>query len=299
MWDIVHAAAAPVIRLFQTVLILCAAGLAADFLFPSFREWTRTFLFIAVGTMALGPAVEALRLLDGLTGKMTGLFLGVYPLLTAGMATAGGALTLAGWNPAVFLFVQGAVVLGGKWLIPLLTASFLFDYLSRLVPDVPFTRMAEMIRVTIIGAVSVIAACYTLFITSTGIMAWAGSGAAGEPLKVLLRQNIPIVGSFVTDALGVFGKYSAGTAAIAGGWLIGTILVVCLIPAAQVLLTAFFYKWLAALSEPFANEELSGLFDDLGKTMFVLCGITFIVAFAVFYTVLLAVILIKVIAGTG
>lgn len=249
--------------------------------------------------MALGPAAEALRMLDGLTAKMTGLFLGVYPLLTSGMAAAGGALTIAGWNPAVFLFVQGSVVLGGKWLIPLLTVSFIFDYLSRLVPDIPFTRIAEMIRVTILGAVSVIAACYTLFITATGVMAWAGSGSAGEPLKVLLRQNIPLIGSFVTDALGVFGKYSAGTAAMAGGWLIGTILVVCLIPAAQVLLTAFFYKWLAALSEPFAGDELSGLFDDLGKTMFVLCGITFIVAFAVFYTVLLAVVLIKVIAGTG
>ncbi|SEJ19979.1 stage III sporulation protein AE [Bhargavaea ginsengi] len=299
MWELIAAVSGPPIRLFVLIVVLSAAALAADFLVPQFREWTRLFLLVSAGAAAMGPAIDAVRMMDGLIGKMTVLFLGIYPVLAAGMAAAGGALSLINWNPAVFLFVQGAVVIGGKWMVPLLIASFILDYLSRLVPEIPFARISEMIRVTLLGAISVIIACYSLFITATGAMAWSSGSALAEPLKALLRQHVPLVGSFITDTMGVVGKYSSGMAPIAGSYLIVALLVTSLSPVIYVLLTAFLYKWIAALSEPFAHEDLAGLFDDIGKTLFVLCGIMLIVAFAIFYTAVLSIVLIKVIAGAG
>ncbi|WP_213422981.1 stage III sporulation protein AE [Bhargavaea massiliensis] len=299
MWELIAAVAGPPAKLFVLIIVLSAAALAADFVVPQFREWTRLFLLVSAGAAAMGPAIDAVRMMDGLVGKMTGLFLGIYPVLAAGMAAAGGALSLINWNPAVFLFVQGAVVIGGKWMVPLLIVSFILDYLSRLVPEIPFTRISEMIRVTLLGAISVIIACYSLFITATGAMAWSSGSAAAEPIKALLRQHVPLVGSFITDTMGVVGKYSSGLAPIAGSYLIVALLVTSLTPVAYVLLTAFLYKWIAALCEPFAHEDLAGLFDDIGKTLFVLCGIMLIVAFAIFYTAVLSIVLIKVIAGAG
>ncbi|EMR06672.1 stage III sporulation protein AE [Bhargavaea cecembensis DSE10] len=299
MWELIAAVAGPPAKLFALIIVLSAAALAADFAVPQFREWTRLFLLVSAGAAAMGPAIDAVRMMDGLVGKMTGLFLGIYPVLAAGMAAAGGALSLINWNPAVFLFVQGAVVIGGKWMVPLLIVSFILDYLSRLVPEIPFTRISEMIRVTLLGAISVIIACYSLFITATGAMAWSSGSALAEPIKALLRQHVPLIGSFITDTMGVVGKYSSGMAPIAGSYLIVALLVTSLSPVAYVLLTAFLYKWIAALCEPFAHEDLAGFFDDIGKTLFVLCGIMLIVAFAIFYTAVLSIILIKVIAGAG
>jgi stage III sporulation protein AE len=299
MWELIAAVAGPPARLFVLITVLSAAALAADFAVPQFREWTRLFLLVSAGAAAMGPAIDAVRMMDGLVTKMTGLFLGIYPVLAAGMAAAGGALSLINWNPAVFLFVQGAVVIGGKWMVPLLIVSFILDYLSRLVPEIPFTRISEMIRVTLLGAISVIIACYSLFITATGAMAWSSGSALAEPIKALLRQHVPLVGSFITDTMGVVGKYSSGMAPIAGSYLIVALLLTSLTPVAYVLLTAFLYKWIAALCEPFAHEDLAGLFDDIGKTLFVLCGIMLLVAFAIFYTAVLSIVLIKVIAGAG
>ena len=54
-----------------------------------------------------------------------------------------------------------------------------------------------------------------------------------------------------------------------------------------------FLQWTAAFIEPFAHEDLTGLLDDIGKTLFVLCAVSFLIAFAFIYSALFSIILIK------
>ncbi len=221
------------------------------------------------------------------------MFIAVYPILTATMIAAGGAFSLLNFQPAMLLFANGAVVLTEKLLIPLLTTALLLDVATRLLPDIPFTKMAELIRTTLIGAVSAVVAAYSIFITVGGTMSWALSGVASEPIKELIQQNIPLIGSFMTESLGSIGRYTSGLSVFAGGWLISSIWTVALVPSIKTLFTALFYRWTAALIEPFADEDITGLLDDIGKTLFVLCAISFLIAFAFIYTALFSVILIK------
>lgn len=124
-------------------------------------------------------------------------------------------------------------------------------------------------------------------------MSWALSGLASEPIKELIRQNIPLIGSFMTDSMGTIGRYSSGASVFAGGWLISTVTTVAIIPSLKTLLVAFFYRWTAALIEPFADKDITGILDDIGKTLFVLCAVSFLIAFAFIYTALFSIILIK------
>ena len=126
-------------------------------------------------------------------------------------------------------------------------------------------------------------------------MSWALSGLASEPIKELIKQNVPLIGSFMTDSMGTLGRYSSGAGIFAGGWLITTIWTVALVPSLKTLLTAFFYRWTAALIEPFADKDITGMIDDIGKTLFVLCAVSFLIAFAFIYTALFSIILIKLI----
>ena len=49
----------------------------------------------------------------------------------------------------------------------------------------PFYKMAELIRTTLLGAVSAVVAAYSIFITVGGTMSWALTGIASEPVKEL------------------------------------------------------------------------------------------------------------------
>lgn len=284
-----------VLSSFVIVIIATFMALLVDFLFPSFTKWTRMMMIFIVIAVVLQPAFEHLALIRDIAHSISMMFIAVYPILTASMIAAGGAFSMVNFQPAMLLFANGAILLTESVLIPLLTAALIFDLVTRILPAVPFTKMADLIRTTLLGTVSAVVAAYSIFITVGGTMSWALSGFASEPIKELIRQNVPLIGSFMTDSMGTIGRYSSGLSVFAGGWFISTIWTVALLPSIKTLLTAFFYRWTAALIEPFANEDITGILDDIGKTLFVLCAVSFLIAFAFIYTALFSIILIKLI----
>jgi stage III sporulation protein AE len=284
-----------VLSSFVIIVISTFMVLLVDFLFPSFAKWTRMILIFIVVTVVLQPAFEHLVLIRDIANSISMMFISIYPVLTASMIAAGGAFSMLNFQPAMLLFANGAIVLTEKVLIPLLTAALILDLVSRILPAVPFTKMADLIRTTLLGTVSAVVAAYSIFITVGGTMSWALTGLASEPIKELIRQNVPLIGSFMTDSMGTIGRYSSGASIFAGGWLISAIWTVALIPAFKTLITAFFYRWTAALIEPFANEDITGILDDIGKTLFVLCAVSFLIAFAFIYTALFSIVLVKLI----
>jgi len=284
-----------VLSSFVIIIIATFMTLLVDFLFPSFAKWTRMILIFIVVTVVLQPAFEHLTLIRDIANSISMMFISIYPILTASMVAAGGAFSMLNFQPAMLLFANGAIVLTEKVLIPLLTAALILDLVSRILPAIPFTKMADLIRTTLLGTVSAVVAAYSIFITVGGTMTWALTGLASEPIKELIRQNVPLIGSFMTESMGTMGRYSSGASVFAGGWLISAIWTVALIPSFKTLLTAFFYRWTAALIEPFANEDITGILDDIGRTLFVLCAVSFLIAFAFIYTALFSIILVKLI----
>lgn len=264
-----------------------------NYLFPSFSDWTKQLLYIVIVLVVLRPAFEQLLLIQKLMKSIAMLFVTSYPILTAGMAISGNALSLLNFQPALLLFANGAVFFADRLLLPLVTTALLFDIVTRLNPLISYSKLSDMLRTTLLAVVSSIVAAYSIFITAGGAVSWGISEAASEPLKELIRQNIPFVGSFVTDSMGALGRYSSGAGFMVGGWLLVTLWGIAILPVVQTLLLAFLYRWCAALIEPFTSSELSDVLDDIGRSLFVLCAITFLMIFAFVYTVLFFIVFVK------
>jgi len=264
-----------------------------DILVPEGKKWTRFFLFSIAVLYTLTPAIQAIQSMKDFAGQMISLFLSVYPVLTAGLLMNGGTLAFSIWNPALFFFIQFAVFLSEKLLIPLLITTMLLDFISRFNPSTPFTKLTELIRTSLLSIVSAIVVSYSFFISIQGFVSWNISSAVSEPVKKLIQQNIPFVGSFFSESLSTFTRFSSSITAVTGTGLAVGILVVVLVPTLKTILIAFCYRFVAAFVEPFAPEDLADFLDDIGKSLFVLSIISFLIAFAFFYTAIFVVIILK------
>lgn len=172
-----------VLSSFVIVIISTFMALIVDFLFPTFKKWTRMLLVFLVVMVVLQPAFEHLTLIRDIANSISLLFISIYPILTASMVAAGGAFSLLNFQPAMLLFANGAVVLAEYVLIPLLTAALIFDLVTRLLPSVPFTKMADLIRTTLLGTVSAVVAAYSIFITAGGRCLGRCQGLLASRLK--------------------------------------------------------------------------------------------------------------------
>lgn len=293
MLSFLNAVLGPIIPSFAIIILATFMALLLDFLQPSFKKWTRMLLLLAVLMVALQPAFEHFEFIKQITFSISSIFIGLYPVFTAVILASGGTFSLLNFQPAMLLFANGVIFLTDRLLVPLLMAALVLDIATRLMPDISFKRLAELIRTTLLGVVSAIVATYSVFITVGGTMSWAISGVTSEPIKELIQQNVPIIGSLMTESIGMIGSYSAGVSVFIGGWFMVTIVSVALIPSLKTLLMALFFRWMAAFIEPFADEEMTGLLDDIGKTLFVLCAISFLIAFAFIYTAIFIIVLVK------
>lgn len=293
MISFLRAILGPMIASFIIIIVASFMALIVDFLFPSFKRWTRILLFFIILASVLQPAFNHFSFIQQVMYTVSSMFIGVYPIITAVILAAGGTFNLLNFQPTMLLFANGAVFFADRLLIPLLMMALLLDVASRLLPDISFTRLADLIRTTLLGAVSAIVAAYSIFITAGGTMSWALSGTMSEPIKELIQQNVPIIGSFMTESMSSIGRYSSGVSIFVGGWLMTTVWTVAILPSLKTLVTALFYRWTAALIEPFADEDITGLVDDIGKTLFVLCAVSFLLAFAFIYTALFVIALVK------
>lgn len=278
---------------FIIIIGISLFSLMLDFLFPSFRNWTRVLLFLFVFTFVLSNVFTQFTVMQKIAYELSSVFLGVYPLLAVSVVASGNAFQLLNFQPAMLLFAHGAVFMAEKLLIPLLTCALVFDMCTRLLPEISFAKMADLIRTTLLGVVAAVVAAYSLFMTISGTMSWAISGMTIEPVKELIQRNIPFIGSFIIDSIGVIGNYTSGAAIFLSAWLLVTVWTIALLPTMKTLLLAFFYRGVAAFLEPIIDEDIAGLLDDVGKTLFVLCAVSFLLAFALIYTALFSIILIK------
>lgn len=264
-----------------------------DIAIPNGQKWTRFSLFAIAVLFTITPAIEAIRNMKDFASNMISLFMSVYPVLTAGLFMNGGTLAFSIWNPALFFFIQFSVFLSEKLLIPLLITTILLDFVSRFHPSTSFTKLSDLIRTSLLSIVSAIVVSYSFFISIQGFISWNISSAFSEPVKKLIQQNIPFVGSFFSESLSTFSRFSSSITAVTGSGLAVGILVIVLVPTIKTILIAFCYRFVAAFIEPFAPEDLADFLDDIGKSLFVLSMISFLIAFAFFYTAIFVVIILK------
>ena len=280
-------------RYFVVLLMAIIFGMLIDILFPAAKRWTRLGLFCIAVLYTLTPAIEAMEEMQKFAKQMITLFMSVYPVLTAGLLMNSGTLAFSIWNPALYVFIQFTVLLTQKLLIPLLMTTILLDFISRFHPATPFTKLTDIIRTSLLSVVSAVVVFYSLFISVQGFVSWNISSAVTEPIKKIIQTNIPFVGNFFSESLSTFSRFSSSITSLTGGGIALTILVAVLIPTLKTISVAFSYRLIAAIIEPFGPEDLSSFLDDIGKSIFVLSILSFLIAFAFFYTAIFVVILVK------
>jgi len=281
-----------VTRYFIVLLIAIIFAMILDILFPKAKRWTRLSLFCIAVLYTLTPAIDAMYDMQQYSKQMITVFMSVYPVLAAGLLMNSGTMAFSIWNPALYVFIQFTVVLTERILIPLLMTTILLDFISRFHPATSFTKLTDIIRTSLLSIVSAVVVIYSFFISVQGFISWNISSAVTEPIKKIIQQNVPF-GSFFSENLSTFTRFSSSITSITGGGIAFTILLVVLIPTLKTISVAFCYRLVAAIIEPFGPEDLVNFLDDIGKSIFVLSILSFLIAFAFFYTAIFVVILVK------
>lgn len=259
---------------------------------PKFKKWADV-LFVVVLILTLGQTVmDAFLLMGQLAGIFSDFFLALYPILTSLLVIMNAVFSFIAWSPILFFIIESLILLCKKILIPAITVSLILDFCTRFIQEMSFSKASDLIRGSVMTLITASLLAMMTVLSFTGVAFFTIDKTIATPAKKVIEQTIPIVGSLIVEGFSIFHKYQSTATTVAGFSAMTAFWVAAFFPAGKLLIHAMTFKFLAAIIEPFSSSTVSGLLDDVGKSLLVLCAVAVLLGIAfVFIWLLLMVIM--------
>lgn len=250
------------------------------------------FILLFIGTFAQ-RIVDAFIVMGQLITILQAFFAALMPILSTMLIAVQAVFSLLAWNPIVLVIMQLLLFLCSKVLMPALLVALFLDGCTRILPSISFSKTSDLLRGSVLSMVMASVIALSAVLSFSGIAFFQLNEAIKSPIKKLIEQNIPLIGGLVVEGFSMFNKYQSTATTVLGLTFLSGVWAAAFYPAGTLLIHALTFKFLGALTEPFTNGRISGLFDDVGKTLLVLCAIAFLLGFAIVFVVLICVIIIQ------
>nr|WP_106779827.1 stage III sporulation protein AE [Lysinibacillus timonensis] len=254
--------------------------LAIEAFVPKFKKWSDT-LFIVVLVLTLGQTVmDAFSLMTQLASIFSNFFLALYPIIMSLLVILNSVFSFIAWSPIIFFIFELLILLCERILIPAVTIALILDFCTRFIGEMSFGKGSDLIRGTVMTVITATVLAIVTVLSFTGVAFFTIDKAIADPVKKVIEQTIPIVGSLIVQGFSIFHKYQSTATTVAGLSAMTAFWVAAFYPAGKLLIHAMTFKLLAAIIEPFTNSTVSGLVDDVGKSLLVLCAVAFLLGIA-------------------
>ena len=233
--------------------------------------------FFLVLFIVLPDLLKIFQVVAQTVSTLTSTLYSFIPVISSILFLLQGIVAIFAWNPFVLIIVQLILFLTDNIFIPAIIIALFLDIWTRGIPSIPFSKMAQFIRSFLIISIGVLMMILTAVMTISGTLILTLNQSISSPLKRILEQSIPIVGSIIVQALSVMKKTQIVTSSVVGASAILTFVAVIGTPLFFLILKAILYRVLSVISEPLMPSSITNMIEDISKNLLILCGVVAIV----------------------
>lgn len=257
-------------------------------------------LFLYVCILLVIPEVTSIfKIVQEVSTILTSMLMAFAPIVGSILLVLQGPVSALAWNPIVLAIIQFIVWISEQLLIPCLCLALFLDTWSRVMVEMPLTKLASSIRGFLLITIGVSMLVLTSVMTIGGGLIFSLNDSVTAPIKKTLEQSIPFIGSVIVQAISVIKKTQVVSSGVIGATAIISFVSALSLPLILLLFKAFLFKLLSIISEPLLPGRISGLFDDISKNLFVLCGVVAILFVSVVMIILLLIAMFTLFFGRG
>ncbi|MEL7564235.1 MAG: stage III sporulation protein AE, partial [Dehalobacterium sp.] len=197
---------------------------------------------------------------------MTGFLYAIMPLLLSLLAAVGGITSAALIHPAMIAMLSFATFMIKTIVFPFIYFMAVLNIVSQISPNFKVSRLAGLFKDLSLALLGIV---MTIFVGFLGMQGLAGSVADGltvKAAKFAAGAFIPVVGRSLSEALDTV----IGTSLILknGIGILGVIVIflLCAIPAIKIIAISLIYRIVAAVIQPFGDNQLSEALHSLANS---------------------------------
>ena len=230
-------------------------------------QWIVSLLLISLSISIFSQAMVSAR---DTVDLIRDLLFVLLPILLPLLAALGGITTVALLSPALIFALNVLMALIKNVVFPLIWFFAVLRLVSTLAPRFPINKLAGLCKDVALGAMSITTTLFISFMSLSGIASAVRDGVTVKAAKTASGAFIPVVGRTLADTLdSVLGTVLVLKGAVGS---IGALalLLICAIPAAQILAQALLFRIAGALVQPLGENTLAEALSDMGNSLILL-----------------------------
>lgn len=211
----------------------------------------------------------------------------VFPVLLTLIATSGGTVSVAVYQPAVLFLSEIVVNVVAGVVFPLATLMCVLNMVGGMSGEIRLKKFSAFFAGVIKWMLGITLTAFTVFLTVQGITSATYDGLSFKAAKYAVSNSVPIIGGFLGSG---FDLLAAGSVLIKNSLgSCGLILLVSVIgvPLVQLIAYNLFLKLSAAVVEPVGDAAIADFLSNLSGTVNYYTAGLLAVGFMYFVTILL------------
>ena len=241
--------------------------------------------FVTYGVIVVVVLTIVVRMVSLTTNTITNLKSQmdcIFPILLTLLTAIGGEVSVAVYQPAMALLSSVILNFFTYILMPLFVFSVVINVISNLSNTVKLDKLASCFNSTFKWIIGFVFTIFTAFLSIQGITAGAVDGISIRTAKFAIRSYVPILGSYLSDGMGLILTSSNLIKNTVGGAGLFLLLATVLSPLIELVLFMLVLKFASGIIEPLGNKQVANFISSLSKSMVLLVVIIIGVSFVYF-----------------
>lgn len=283
--------------LLSTFCVICAitilCGILSQFRSSVAEKGTGKLIFFvgysSILVLVLTSLTAVIEECYSTVGSMQKQMQAVFPVLLTLIATSGGSVSVAVYQPAVLFLSEIIVRIISGIVFPLAVLICVLNMAGNMSSEIKLKNFSALFKSIIKWVLGISLTAFTVFLTVQGITSATYDGLSFKAAKYAISNSVPIIGGFLGSG---FDLIVAGSVLIKNSLGSCSILLlagVIFIPFVQLIVYNLFLKLTAAVTEPVGDARITEFFSSLSGTVNYFTAGLLAVGFMYFITILLLV----------
>lgn len=229
--------------------------------------------YILIITIVMSNFSEIITMVKETATNLVTFMNMLVPLLITLMLYTGSITTSSVIEPIILFMINFVGNLIQGVVIPLVLIFTTLVILSKLTDKIQISRLSKFLKSGIVWILGIILTIFVGVVSLEGTMSSSVDGITAKTTKAVVSSAIPVVGKILGDAVdtvlgsGIILKNAVG--------FVGVIIVVgmCIVPILKLAVLMITYKFLAMVSEPIADKNITSLLEQIGDVFKILLAI--------------------------
>lgn len=235
--------------------------------------------YILIVTIVMSNFAEIITMVKETTINLVAFMNMLVPLLITLMMYTGSITTSGVIEPIILFMINFVGNIIQNIILPLVLIFTSLVVLSKLTDKIQISKLSKFLQSGIVWFLGIILTIFVGVVSLEGTMSSSVDGITAKTTKAVVSSAVPVVGKILGDAVdtvlggGIILKNAIG--------LVGVIIVIgmCIAPILKLAILCITYKFLATITQPIADSNITGLLEQIGDIFKILLAILASIAF--------------------